>query len=179
MKVSEQIKMRRQEMALTQDAVAKELHVSRQTISSWENARSYPDIEMLIQLSDFFSISLDQLLKGDTGMVEDIKRKTELKENRLMFWGSWGVNLALAVLFGLSSLHVRGFVLTVQQVLFLIAILVGNMIVLMTAMRKRTRLGLKAPLAQVKPVKFIPLGLAVVLGVLAFFPFANEFRFAF
>ncbi|MCK8624533.1 helix-turn-helix domain-containing protein [Apilactobacillus sp. M161] len=65
---------------LTQDEVANKLLVSRQTISSWENERTYPDINSLISLSDFYNISLDTLLKEDSGMKEYLE-KNEIAKN--------------------------------------------------------------------------------------------------
>lgn len=57
---------------LTQEQVASALGVSRQTISNWENDKTYPDIVSVIHLSDLYEISLDLLLKGkeDAPMTE-------------------------------------------------------------------------------------------------------------
>ena len=44
---------------LSQDGFANLFHVSRQTVSSWENGKSYPDVEMLIKISQHFGISVD------------------------------------------------------------------------------------------------------------------------
>ncbi|KRM68964.1 hypothetical protein FD06_GL000828 [Apilactobacillus ozensis DSM 23829 = JCM 17196] len=60
---------------LTQDEVANKLIVSRQTISSWENERTYPDINSLIKLSNLYHVSLDTLLKEDSGMKEYLEKK--------------------------------------------------------------------------------------------------------
>ncbi len=54
--------LRKQEK-LSQDDFANIFHVSRQTVSNWENGKSYPDVEMLIKISDYFGISVDQLIK--------------------------------------------------------------------------------------------------------------------
>ena len=51
---------------MTQEQVAGLLEVSRQTISNWENAKSYPDIVSVIKLSECYDVSLDYLLKGGT-----------------------------------------------------------------------------------------------------------------
>ena len=57
---------------LTQEQVAERLFVSRQTISNWENERTYPDI-----------ISVVKLLKGDTKMLEHLEESTDLvKSNK-------------------------------------------------------------------------------------------------
>ncbi|WP_288744997.1 helix-turn-helix domain-containing protein [uncultured Enterococcus sp.] len=63
MRIGEQLKRARSQIGKTQEEVANALHVSRQTISSWENKRSYPDISSLLNLSDYYNLSLDCLLK--------------------------------------------------------------------------------------------------------------------
>lgn len=73
MRFGERLKKARSDMNLTQGDVANELYVTRQTISSWENEKTYPDISSLIQLSNYYQISLDTLLKEDTGMREDLE----------------------------------------------------------------------------------------------------------
>lgn len=50
---------------LTQEQVAELLGVSRQTISNWENEKSYPDIISVIKMSECYDVSLDYLLKGE------------------------------------------------------------------------------------------------------------------
>ena len=65
MEIGSRLKNARSEHGLTQEQVAEELGVSRQSISNWENNRSYPDIVSVIKLSDLYSISLDELLKED------------------------------------------------------------------------------------------------------------------
>ena len=49
---------------MTQEQVAGLLEVSRQTISNWENAKSYPDIVSVIKMSECYDVSLDYLLRG-------------------------------------------------------------------------------------------------------------------
>jgi len=65
MELSDQIKKERNKLNLSQDALANELHVSRQAISKWETGQSYPDLEKLIQLSNIFGVTIDELVKGD------------------------------------------------------------------------------------------------------------------
>ena len=69
MKIGEKLRDARNQKGLTQEEVADEIHVSRQTISNWENNRSYPDIISVILLSDLYQMSLDVLLKGDKDMI--------------------------------------------------------------------------------------------------------------
>ncbi|HFK2575400.1 helix-turn-helix domain-containing protein [Enterococcus faecalis] len=72
MNLNKQIKKYREEFNFSQEELAKKLFVSRQTISNWENERSYPDIHNLLLLSVLFDVSLDELVKGD---VEKMKEK--------------------------------------------------------------------------------------------------------
>ncbi|MCH3989669.1 MAG: DUF3955 domain-containing protein [Lactobacillus sp.] len=83
MEFSDQIKNLRKQTGLTQDQFAEKLHVTRQAISNWENNRNLPDLEMLIQISRTFDISLDKLILGDTHMnkmTEKLIKDTD--ENR-------------------------------------------------------------------------------------------------
>lgn len=70
----------RKENKMSQEEFAELFNVSRQTVSAWENSKSYPDIETLIRISEKFNISLDILLKENTKMVKDIDRK--VKDNK-------------------------------------------------------------------------------------------------
>lgn len=65
MELSDRIKEERNKLNLSQEALANKLHVSRQAISKWERGQSYPDLEKLIEFSEIFGISLDELVKGD------------------------------------------------------------------------------------------------------------------
>ena len=50
---------------ISQVQLASELHVSKQTISNWENNNILPSIEMLVKIAAFFSVSTDYLLELD------------------------------------------------------------------------------------------------------------------
>lgn len=55
----------RKTKGLSQEQLAEELDLTRQTISKWELNQSKPDIDYLVQLSDFFGVSTDYLIKGE------------------------------------------------------------------------------------------------------------------
>lgn len=76
MKIGQQIKESRVKSGFTQEDVAEKLQVSRQTISNWENEKFYPDIISLIKMSDLYTISLDELLKGDARMIQHLEEST-------------------------------------------------------------------------------------------------------
>ncbi|MBQ6700609.1 MAG: helix-turn-helix transcriptional regulator, partial [Oscillospiraceae bacterium] len=101
--------------------------VTRQTVSNWENDKSYPDINSLVLMSNVFGVSLDNLIKGDVDEMNE-KIKTEdieslNKENNwltaafiwdffmlvpmLKLFGIWG-----AVIFGVVFL--LGFIKAVK-----------------------------------------------------------------
>ena len=65
--IGSKIKAARLKKKMTQEQVAELLGVSRQTISNWENEKSYPDISV-IKMSDYYEASLDYLLKGEQKM---------------------------------------------------------------------------------------------------------------
>ena len=50
---------------MTQEQTAAHIGVTRQTLSSWENGKTYPDIVSLIKLSDLYRLSLDDLLNRE------------------------------------------------------------------------------------------------------------------
>ena len=53
----------RKSRGLSQEELGAELHVSRQTVSKWESAQSYPDFQRLVLLSDYFGLTLDALVR--------------------------------------------------------------------------------------------------------------------
>lgn len=63
MDIGKKLQEARTKVNLTQEQVAEALAVSRQTISNWENEKTYPDIKSVVVLSDLYNISLDNLLK--------------------------------------------------------------------------------------------------------------------
>lgn len=92
MNLSRKIKKLRAEINLTQEQLAEKLQVSRSTISSWETGRSYPDLEMVIEICDCFDVSLDFLLREDEKMVR--KLNFGVKQKRMLI----GLVIILSVL---------------------------------------------------------------------------------
>ena len=83
MEIEKKLKEARTNAGLTQEQVAEKIMVSRQTISNWENGKSLPDIVSILNLSDLYQISLDELLKGDTKMKEKIEKDVKVaKDNK-------------------------------------------------------------------------------------------------
>ena len=83
MEISKCIKDARQNNNISQESLAEQLGVSRQTVSSWETGKSYPDIVSVIKMSDIFNISLDKMLKEDKNLVNNIQEKMDtVKSNK-------------------------------------------------------------------------------------------------
>lgn len=80
MELGSQIKKHRNELSLSQEDLAEKVYVSRQTISNWENNKSYPDVNSLILLSEVFSTSIDNLIKGDIETMKEQIKAEDLKE---------------------------------------------------------------------------------------------------
>lgn len=98
MEIGKKLKKARMEAGLTQEKVAEEILVSRQTISNWENERSYPDIMSVIRLSDLYQVSLDQLLKGDEQMLEHLEESTNIVSSNKKLILITTVNLFVLIL---------------------------------------------------------------------------------
>ena len=78
MELGKQIKKYRQEAQLSQEELAERIYVSRQTISNWENDKSYPDVNSLVLLSETFQVSLDNLIKGDIDIMKEVIQREEV-----------------------------------------------------------------------------------------------------
>lgn len=78
MSIGNQIMSIRKAQQLTQEQFGSLFHVTRQTVSNWETGKSYPDLQLLVAISDQFGVSLDTLLKEDTKVVKAIDRERKL-----------------------------------------------------------------------------------------------------
>lgn len=81
MEIGSKLKKARSEKGITQEHAAELLDVSRQTISNWENNKSYPDIISVIKMSDIYSVSLDHLLKEEKSMKQTYQEFLEESTN--------------------------------------------------------------------------------------------------
>lgn len=84
--IGSKIKKSRIDAKLTQEQAAEALGISRQTISNWENEKSYPDIVSVLKMSDLYGVSLDYLLKGDSTMknyLDYIEESTNVVKSKV------------------------------------------------------------------------------------------------
>ena len=64
MNISDRLQHLRKVKGLSQEELAHQIGVSRQSVSKWESEQTLPDIEKIILLSDYFEVTTDYLLKG-------------------------------------------------------------------------------------------------------------------
>ncbi len=107
MDIGKKLKQKRLEANLTQQELAEILHVSRQTISSWEVGRTYPDLDVLVAISELYDTPLDDLLKEDSQMVKDITEKVKKSERRKITNIILGLALLVVIGNGLFSVWER------------------------------------------------------------------------
>ena len=98
MEIEQKLKDARVHSGLTQEVVAEKINVSRQTISNWENEKSYPDIISVIELSNLYCISLDDLLKGDSKMIEHLEESTNVVKSNKKLIGAISLNIVVVIL---------------------------------------------------------------------------------
>lgn len=102
MELGNKIKYYRGEKEFSQEELAERVYVSRQTISNWENNKSYPDINSIVLLSEVFEISIDNLIKGD---VEQMKKEINSEEvKKLNFYATMMGILMLVALISLMPM---------------------------------------------------------------------------
>lgn len=103
MEIEKKLKDARTNAGLTQEQVAEEIMVSRQTISNWENGKSLPDIISIMNLSDLYQISIDELLKGDPKMKAKLEKdKTVAKSNKRLILVTAILFVLVAVIYSIS-----------------------------------------------------------------------------
>lgn len=103
MDIGLRLKLARSKAGFTQQQAAKKLNISRQTISNWENNKTYPELSLVIEMSEMYDLSLDELLRENTDYVNYIKSSTEKRKYKfrpsilieiILFFVIWGIILA-------------------------------------------------------------------------------------
>ena len=77
MLLGERLRETRQKKGVSQSTVAEHLNISRQSISKWENNSSYPDLDNLVRLSEYYEVTVDDLLKENQGLKKKIEENNE------------------------------------------------------------------------------------------------------
>ena len=80
MEIGNRIKLHRASLNLSQEELAEQVYVTRQTLSNWENGKTYPDINSLLRLSGVFGVTLDELVKGDIPKMKEQIKQEDIRE---------------------------------------------------------------------------------------------------
>lgn len=90
MNFTENLRALREKDGITQEQLAEQMDVSRQTISKWESGASMPEMEKLVQLTELFGCTMDGLLKGN--LCLDTEKESQLYDRH----GNWVAKKAAA-----------------------------------------------------------------------------------
>ena len=92
-KIGEFLKYLRKNKGLTQEQLAEHFCVSSRTVSRWENGNNMPDIDILIELADFYEVDIRELIDGERkseymnmGTEQYTKRVRLLLQTGAVFW---------------------------------------------------------------------------------------------
>ena len=138
--LSDRLKREREKRGWSQTELAEKLHVSRQSVSKWETGKNYPSIEVIIDLSDLFGITIDELLRSD----EELKEKV-IQDSKQLAYPKWKVLFDSMFLVGV-------FLLASKVIIIVLNNFVGTNILLLEGLPKVV-------------TNFLPLLLMVIGGI--------------
>lgn len=137
-KISKNIKRLRNARNISQEALAEKLFISRQAVSSWENDRTQPDIEMISKLAEVFNVSIEELIYGEKRKLE-LENEEPKQNNKLLIiifsvLGSLFVTIGIIffIFFGWES-----FGISLKTFLGLLPMLAGQAVAIYTYKKKR------------------------------------------
>lgn len=79
MNIADRIQTLRKSKGISQEELADKIGVSRQAVSKWESEQSFPDIEKIILLSEYFNVTTDYLLKGIEPIIDVSESKADAR----------------------------------------------------------------------------------------------------
>ena len=115
MEFNEKLQELRKSRALTQEELAEALYVSRTAVSKWESGRGYPSIDSLKDISEFFSVSIDDLLSGEKLLsIAENENKSNIRNVCDLLFGFTDLMAFILIVFPLYPNTVDGFVYSVN-----------------------------------------------------------------
>lgn len=103
MELPRQLRANRERLGLSQEDVAHAIYVSRQTMSSWERGKTYPDVQSLMLLSQLFGVSIDELVKGDVVSMKEMVSKDAVVMERMAVGSVALMLMGIACMVGLNA----------------------------------------------------------------------------
>lgn len=133
---AENIQFLRQKKGYTQEQLAEQLQVSRQSVSKWESGGSFPEMDKLIQISEMFQCSMDILLQGDakTVCVEE-RGEYDRHMNEYSRAVTFGVGFILAGVAAYELMAGVGVAEKIRDMVFMIIIVVSVLIFIVQGMK--------------------------------------------
>ncbi len=104
MSFGENLQYLRKKNDITQEQLAEQLGVSRQSVSKWESDGAYPEMEKILTLCEMFSCNMDTLMRGNA--EETVKEDTAHYDAHMNSFSKW---MAFGVAFILFSIGLEGF----------------------------------------------------------------------
>ena len=119
MEFHEKLQELRKKRGLTQEELAEALYVSRTAISKWESGRGYPNIDSLKEISNFFSVSIDDLLSSDTVLsIAEKENKSNIRNVCDLLFGMVDICAFLLIVLPLYPNNMDGFVYSVNLIVY-------------------------------------------------------------
>lgn len=136
MSFSENLQCLRKQRNITQEQLAEQLDVSRQSVSKWESGQSYPEMEKLLQICNMFHCNMDVLVQGDISksFAEDICGYDKQK-NQFSRWISAGVGLVILGISAVMFLTGAGMSEEAAAIVFFALLIVAVMIFVVMGMQ--------------------------------------------
>lgn len=116
--IGDNIKFYRKKNQLTQDDIAEACNVTRQAVSKWENGSNMPDISTLVELAEFYDVSIPEIIDGErkSGNMKEEVKETALKlsdyaemiNKKMKMRLFWMTILALAGMIVFSVIEIAG-----------------------------------------------------------------------
>lgn len=122
MTFGQQIQALRKELGLSQDALASQLYVTRQSVSQWENDKTMPSVDLLLKLSQIFGVTVDTLLgKPEAESIDKPIAEAEILNGRgirraMSFEFSIAISILISAAIGYGLLAVLNFICYISVV---------------------------------------------------------------
>lgn len=115
MEFHEKLQELRKKRGLTQEELAEALYVSRTAISKWESGRGYPSIDSLKEISNFFSVSIDELLSTETVLsIAEKENKSNMQSMCDLLYGMVDICSILLIVLPLYPNTINGYIYSVS-----------------------------------------------------------------
>ena len=115
MEFHEKLQELRKSRGLTQEELAEALYVSRTAISKWESGRGYPSIDSLKEISNYFSVTIDDLLSGEKLLtIAEKENKSNIRNMCDLLFGIVDVLSFTLIVLPLYPNPIEGYIFSVN-----------------------------------------------------------------